>query len=319
MFTKFAFTCLALPSFLGATGIVEEKSSLEQTVEDVETLRVLVTNSLRASAGGSWVEWTRDADGALKSYFRTDGANDDSAESKRDDDEDDGEDDASDADGDRTASAVRTRWLAAVANQVYANGLKSHFLADGEAATAYTRAFYAPGVGAWIDTNLKVPYTFVSDSDPKDSTRAAADDDWAAAKRSLASEAGGDATDQGESAKVLSLALDSKRIEAAVEGVITVLREHGHRIRGLADEESVVVALKIEGSGFGVRDDSSVRYLEGWAGSNFVLRGGVGYRTAKQPQTRTVIVRAPKSLLAAAASGDLDAAAFAKRLSITRY
>lgn len=318
MLPKLAILCLTSAFAYSATS-VDEESSLDKTVEDVETLRVLVTNALSTSVAGANVGWRgwKLEQRALRPNRGNDAKDDGDA-----DDDVEAKDDASDEkDGDSNDGDLRLAWLRTLEPRVYtdSNGgyLLGNVYGNAESPTSYTRAFYAPGIGAWIDTNLKVPYAFVESKDGASGSESRADDDWNAAKRTLkgGSQGGASSKPDGEARRAM-LTLDSNRIEAAIDAVAEVLREHGHRIRGLESDENVVVALKIEGEGYAGEDGDQAA----WNTLSLSLRYySVLSVRSDRLESKSIVIRAPKSLIDAAGNGDLDAAAFRKRLAITRY
>ena len=77
-----------------------------------------------------------------------------------------------------------------------------------------------------------------------------------------------------------------------------------------------MVALKIEGEGYAGGDGDQAA----WNTLSLSLRyySALSVRSDRL-ESKSIVIRAPKSLIDAAGNGDLDAAAFRKRLVITRY
>lgn len=327
MFSKVALACVVLPAYFGSVGIVDDETKLAATVEDVETLRVLVTNGLTSTSTSRGTEWRRlqVAQNSNPSRDASDSAAPDAAEDR---------DEASPSSEENASASATDSWRRDVAslpllsrlyvsagqgNVVYSDGNGAFFYGPtGETATAYTRAFYAPGLGAWIDTTLKVPYRAVEAKGEEPETEAA-DDDWVAAKRSLKGQAeGADPKARAVSAVAHVWVLDPAHVDAAIDSIAEILRKHGRRIRGLASDEHVVVALKVEGSGLDYANDSvNSRFVDATL-RMYAAKGGYYVGHGAVP-TETIVIRAPKSLLESTADGSIDAAAFKKRLSITRY
>jgi len=325
MFSHFALACFVLPMFVGSTGIVDEGAKLASTVEDVETLRVLVTHGLASTSMSKAAVWrglkiAQNPDASLSAS--------DPAATNAADDEDEASASQEENNGARSAEveelddgSLATSGVLYVprGHVVYSDGNGAYFqTASGETATSYTRAFYAPGLGAWIDTTLKVPYRAVEAKREEPETDAA-DDDWIAAKRSVKGEVDGvDPKARAVSEMAHVWVLDSTYTDAAIDSIAEILRKHGRRIRGLASDEHVVVALKVEGSGLDYQNDSNFPALVNATSRIHALRGTFYGRSGALP-TETIVIRAPKSLLESTADGSIDAATFKTRLSITRY
>lgn len=328
MLTHVALACFVLPVFFGSTGIVDDGTKLASTVEDVETLRVLVTNGLTSTGTSRAAEWRRLKIAQNPNLSRKssgsaapDAAEDEASASQEESDDAQGVDSSTRDDG-FLASLSGLYVSAGRGNVVYSDGNGGFYYGpSGETATAYTRAFYAPGLGAWIDTTLKVPYCAVEAKRAEPETDAA-DDDWLAAKRSAKGQVeGADPKARAASEVARVWVLDPTYTDAAIDSIAEILRKHGRRIRGLASDEHVVVALKVEGSGLDYPSDSisslNSRFVDATL-RMYAAKGGSFVGHGELP-TETIVIRAPKSLLESTADGSIDAATFKKRLSITRY
>jgi hypothetical protein len=178
--------CLVVGGLAFAIPVQDAKDErLAETVEDVETLRVLLTKELSGS------RYVRAADGnfRLLSDLPTLGSrfySRDGGKKQGDDDEPaaDGESSHEEGSGKSWAAIETAEGQDVVAGS---NVEYSYFpsLVGGNSVTSYTRAFYAPGIGAWIDTSARVPMVLSREKRNEEGDGDTAGDDWEQAKRSV--------------------------------------------------------------------------------------------------------------------------------------
>ncbi len=193
-------------------------------------------------------------------------------------------------------------------------------------ATSYTRSFYAPGVGGWIDTSVTIPIRYRSVKAKSADDKGERDDAWNRAKQEVQGEKDSEGAKARRKTTELRSELDKESIEKATDAVVTVLAKYGARVRNLGDDESIVIALKLEGEAgiatslWQSTDNGDVKPLNSlMAGRYYVETDGVNLGSRSSPHSETLIVRAPRALLESVKAGDIDQEAFRKRLVITRY
>jgi hypothetical protein len=304
---KLALIAFALPLTLAvaAPGIADpedsdpasESSRLRETAEDVDTLRLLLTRELRTDAAQSDAaqRYRRDPESANKPP-RFDPKQD--SEQRKD----------------PGVVDLTTR-----NDFMYLGDLSVYSVYGGATdSTSFTRGFYAPGVGAWIDTTIRVPLVNVAVASAKpdpEADRDAARDDWDSARRELHTQPAQDESGNFVGFRVrvpvsTRLELDKARIDRAVDTAIELLGRHGHRLRHVPGDESVVIAFKVESIGAGA-SELYLSSLRQW-------RGALGASSPGNVE-QSVVVRVAKKTLDAYAAGDLDAEALRKRIDVTRY
>jgi len=190
-------------------------------------------------------------------------------------------------------------------------------LARGQ-VTSNTRGFYAPGIGAWFDTEIAVPLTSVRAASPKD-------DLWEESAREVRS---GDESlsttaayhrltveERRGSVEVVRVRtrLDPAPIDRAIDGALEMLASYGHRLSELPRGEDIVVAMRF------VPDSQRTPTVPILSQiptiSCHFARAATG---ADAASAETVIIRvAKRDLLGAATEG--DGTTLRDRARITRY
>lgn len=176
--------------------------------------------------------------------------------------------------------------------------------------TSHTRGFLLEGVGAWFSSEIQVPLVPEASSKPPISASEQRDDDWAAARRQLQ----GDGADGGtfglmqalDATAAVGVALSDDAIDQAREVAFRVLADHGHRLEGVAPDESIVVAMRFVPDGrisYGVANTA----------------GAFSLRAAAAPRERTMILRMSKRDAMEYHAGALDELGLRGRTSVTSY
>lgn len=307
-----------------------DSADLAETTQDVDALRTLLTKEIQSA-----LDRNTSATGALLSASirvpkKQGNAKDQGAE--QDPDKKSGEE-VEGADQ-RNASLFglgSAKTLSANSLMVAIQGSRQAALTRSlwrgdPSATSFTRGFYCPGVGVWIDTTVSLPVVFDSVKEgAKVEGRASEDDAW----NQALSEASGTApvlTRTLVAGTVLESQFDPTNRDAVIEAVKGLLVRYGKRVRNLADDESVVIALKLEGDSSGFYSQpltiAEEDHLTVDESGNTVLEPGVpGYAKAliAPPKPKTVVLRVKREHLAAHAAGEIDDAALSKRIQITEY
>lgn len=166
--------------------------------------------------------------------------------------------------------------------------------------TSHTRGFYAPGIGAWFSTELKVPFERVE--------KIEADEDlWEQARKQVHSGESEEKVSKFAGRRtVYQLRLQQAAIDAAVETVLSTLKRYGQKLEDLPAHESIVVALQF------VPGASADMGVAGTLLSSEDLFVGGG----SSVRLKTVVISINKGEVVDVVE-ELDS--FSKRARITRY
>ncbi len=289
--------------------------ALKETVDDVETLRVLLTRELGKKFDDAIDPalsraWSRLHPEVAAPSNGGQGAEGDAAESEPEGEAEDEKADPADADGAGETDAN----LASLATGFYIARGPVKWDGRKAGATSYTRSFYAPGVGAWIDTTLSLSVEARAAGANAKGDGETARDEWDDAKAELKRPNAAQPAAAAEPDVSYAFDLNRQQVDKAVATAVDVLAKYGHRVRNLKGDESVVIALKLEAQNWDGVASEYFRVLT-------LPRLDSQFASARIPAeiTKTVIVRAPRSVLESFAAGDLDKDAFRKRIVITRY
>lgn len=307
-----------------------DSADLAETTQDVDALRTLLTKEVQSALDRKSSATGAPSNASKRAAKKQGSAKDQGAE--RDPDAKSGEEAGGADQGNASlfglgSANTRSANSLMVAIQGARHAALSNSLWRGvRSATSFTRGFYCPGVGVWIDTTVSLPVVYDSVKEgAKVEGRASEDDAW----NQALSEASGTApvlTRTLVAGTVLESHFDPANCEAVIDAVKGLLVRYGKRVRHLSDDESVVIALKLEGDSSGIysqpltiveEDDLTVD-----ESGDTVLKPGVpGYAKAviAPPKPKTVVLRVKSEHLAAHAAGEIDDAALSKRIQITEY
>ena len=179
-------------------------------------------------------------------------------------------------------------------------------------STRYTRGFRVPGQGVIFTLDVSVPAKQVESTDSVDDEKADADDDWEQASH----EASGRYYNayklysqvllpSGEKLKQSVLVIDPEAVDAVIKAVIKSVSQYGLKIKGLDDDDSIVVAMQLEGN----------RIIRSSGETNRLFFTG---RSSGSTRLR-VIIEIDGSVLRRYADGKIDLDAVRSRAKITSY
>lgn len=176
-----------------------------------------------------------------------------------------------------------------------------------------TRGFRVPGQGVIFTLDVRVPAKQVESTDEVEDEKADADDDWEQASNEASGRSSNAYTiykqvlgSSGEKLKQSVLVIDPEAVDAVIKAVIKSVSQHGLKIKGLDDDDSIVVAMQLVGN----RIISS----SGEPNRLFLTRWSTG-ATARL----RVIIEIDCSVLGRYADGKFDLDAVRSRAKITSY
>lgn len=179
-------------------------------------------------------------------------------------------------------------------------------------STSNTRGFRIPGQGAIFTLDVSVPAKPVETTDEVEEEKADADDDWEQASN----EASGRPANAyklysqlllstGEKLKQTVLVIEPEAVDAVINAVVKSVASHGLKIKGLDDDDSIVVAMQLEGN----------RIIGSSGETNRLFFTSTSSGSARQ----RVIIEIDCSVLGRYADGRIDLDAVRSRAKITTY
>ena len=178
--------------------------------------------------------------------------------------------------------------------------------------TSNTRGFRVPGQGVIFALDVSVPAKQVETTDEVEEEKADADDDWEQASN----EASGRSSNayklysqvllsSGENLKQTELVIEPEAVDAVIKAVVKSVASHGLKIKGLDDDDSIVVAMQLEGN----------RIIGSSGETNRLFFTSTSSGSARQ----RVIIEIDYSVLGRYADGKIDLDAVRSRAKITSY
>ncbi len=216
--------------------------------------------------------------------------------------------------------------------QLHGLGVVTTLWANGE-TVQHSRVFHLPDVGLFFALDAALPVVSKEQEKPAlDKTDKTRDDEWERARRELRGDwVGGEGNlflrrfQQGKEGEI-----DPQAIEQVIEQVLKTLARHAARVEGLAQKETITVALRLSGrshtlwsgaeSGAGGNDegDGEARVWTSEAEGelargmhSFVLAGSTSARE------QNLVIRVALADLAGFAEGGLEP--LRQRAQINRY
>ncbi|MCH7572308.1 MAG: hypothetical protein IH891_05280 [Planctomycetes bacterium] len=178
--------------------------------------------------------------------------------------------------------------------------------------TSNTRGFRIPGQGVIFTLDVSVPARQVEIEAVDKKEQADADDDWEQARN----EASGRSANayalytrnlvvSGEKPKQYETVIEPEAVDAVIKAVIKSVSRYGLKIQGLDDDDSIVVAMQLEGN----------RIIQSSGVVNRLILTG---RSSGSARLR-VIIEIDGSVLRRYADGKIDLDAVRSRAKITSY
>lgn len=178
--------------------------------------------------------------------------------------------------------------------------------------TSNTRGFRVPGHGVYFTLDVSVPAKQVEATGSDDDEQADADDDWEQARNEASGRLPKAYTIynqvlgfSGEKLKQTVLVIDSEAVDAVIKAVIESVSRYGLKIEGLDDDDSIVVAMQLEGN----------RIIQSSGETSRLFFTGTSSGSARL----RVIIEIDGSVLRRYADGKIDLDAVRSRAKITSY
>ena len=178
--------------------------------------------------------------------------------------------------------------------------------------TSNTRGFRVPGHGVIFTLDVSVPAKQVEKTDEVEDEKADADDDWEQASNEASGRLSNAYTiykqvlgSSGEKLKQSVLVIEPEAVDAVIKAVIESIARHGLKIKGLDDDDSIVVAMQIEGN----------RIISSSGETNRLFFTSMSSGSLRQ----RVIIEIDCSVLGRYADGKIDLDAVRSRAKITSY
>ena len=179
-------------------------------------------------------------------------------------------------------------------------------------STSNTRGFRIPGQGAIFTLDVSVPAKPVETTDEVEDEKADADDDWEQASNEASGRLanayklyGQVLRSSGEKVKQTVLVIEPEAVDAVINAVVKSVASHGLKIKGLDDDDSMVVAMQLEGN----------RIISSSGETNRLFFTSTSSGSAQQ----RVIIEIDCSVLGRYADGRIDLDAVRSRAKITSY
>jgi hypothetical protein len=133
--------------------------------------------------------------------------------------------------------------------RAYARGVGTYATAAGRGGqvTSNTRGFYAEELGAIFSTEVSVPVREIETATEGDSEA----DLWRDAEREHHGRGSAASPFVAAGRAKSRFVIDDDAVDVAIDAVIAAIGDYGANIKGLAGDESIVVAMHFEGNGAG--------------------------------------------------------------------
>ena len=178
--------------------------------------------------------------------------------------------------------------------------------------TSNTRGFRVPGHGVIFTLDVSVPAKQVETTDEVENEKADAADDWEQASNEASGRLSNAYTiykqvlgSSGEKLKQSVLVIEPEAVDAVIKAVIESIARHGLKIKGLDDDDSIVVAMQLEGN----------RIIQSSGETSRLFFTGTSSGSARL----RVIIEIDRSVLGRYADGKIDLDAVRSRAKITSY
>ena len=178
--------------------------------------------------------------------------------------------------------------------------------------TSNTRGFRVPGLGVIFPLDVSVPAKQVETTDEVEDEKADADDDWEQARNEASGRLSNAYTiynkilgSKGEKLKQSVLVIEPKAVDAVIKAVVKSVASYGLKIEGLDNDDSIVVAMQLEGN----------RIISSSGETNRLFFTSTSSGSARQ----RVIIEIDCSVLGRYADGRIDLDAVRSRAKITSY
>lgn len=178
--------------------------------------------------------------------------------------------------------------------------------------TSNTRGFRVPGQGVIFTLDVTVPAKQVEMEAVDEDEQADAEDDWEQARNEASGRASNAYTIFNqvrvvsvENQKQYELVIEPEAMDAVIKAVVKSVSLHGLKIKGLDDDDSIVVAMQLEGN----------RIISPSGERNLLIFTGRSLGSARQ----RVIIEIDRSVLGRYADGKIDLDAVRSRAKITSY
>lgn len=294
---------------------------LSRMAEQIEIMRVVLTNAINDGAFGE--QYRKDVEQAQKAARKK------LAEELARADDSDAEAPEAPAPPKAPTSGTVTFGGDGVSTYYNTVALSDHYFMSSrhDTFTSYTRGFYSSGTGVLFTTEISAPVRQVKATDEPEQSATAAEDEWDRARaEALGSGArpGGLIWEVGRARDdATQWAIDEQYVELAVQGVIEAIAKHGLRLEGVADDESIIMAMRFSADRFGftvptVVSTSGDEGADAEVKASAVTLANVA-RFSGRVSDLNVVVDVPKSLLLAYDAGRMSMDELRRQATITSY